>query len=89
MSSSAVSILSGGAVVTQPRGSRGRGRSLPAGAGRVGGEEGGGSGAGPRQVRGLRCERGSERKERAGGGRREEAEGAAGAAGQDGFPAAG
>ncbi|CAI9156554.1 unnamed protein product [Rangifer tarandus platyrhynchus] len=32
--SSAVSILSGGAAVTQPRGSSGRGRSLPAGAGK-------------------------------------------------------
>jgi len=37
MSSSAVSILSGGAAVTQPRGSRGRGRSLPAGAEKEGG----------------------------------------------------
>lgn len=36
----------GGAVVTQPRGSRGRDQSLPAGAEREG-QEGGGSGAGP------------------------------------------
>lgn len=40
MSSSAVSILSGGAAVTQPRGSRGRGPSLPAGRGKREGGEG-------------------------------------------------
>lgn len=53
--SSAVSILSGGGGGDAATSSRGR-------AGKEGGEEE--EGAGPGQVRALRCERGSERKER-------------------------
>lgn len=62
--SSAVSILSGGAVVTQPRGSPGRGRSLRGPTGRRGGRR---ERSRPGQVRVLRCGRGSESQARAEG----------------------
>lgn len=62
--SSAVSILSGGAVVTQPRGSPGRGRSLRGRTGRRGGRR---ERSRPGQVRVLRCGRGSDSQARAEG----------------------